>query len=71
MIKQLKLLYLIYIRERRYVKLARRHLNKFNKYKDENIGKAYKYALLTDRCITKGEAYADRIEEILREDLYV
>lgn len=49
MIKQLKLLYLIYIRERRYVKLARRHLNKFNKYKDENIGKAYKYALLTDR----------------------
>lgn len=68
MIKRLKLLYLIYIRERRYVKLARRCLNKFNKYKDENIGKAYKYALLTDRYITKGEECADEIDKLFEKE---
>jgi hypothetical protein len=68
MIKQLKLLYLIYICERRYVKLARRCLNKFNKHKDENISKAYKYALLTDRYIRKGEECADKIDELFEKE---
>lgn len=64
----LKLLHLIYICERRYVKLAHRYLNKFNKYKDKNEHKAYMYAWLTDMYIRKGEACADEIDKLFKKE---